>query len=101
MTSAPTSAMICVQYGPITIAVRSMTRTPASGPVLSRLPMKCAAIAGTVCQFEAVADVLAMTIRHGRKNQRRLDVSDVIQTGADILDRPRRPAHARAFGDDR
>src|SRR2546422_983918 len=24
--------MICVQYGPITIAVRSTTRTPASGP---------------------------------------------------------------------
>ena len=33
MTSAPMSAMICVQYGPITIAVRSTTRTPASGPL--------------------------------------------------------------------
>ena len=33
MTSAPMSAMIWVQYGPITIAVRSTTRTPASGPL--------------------------------------------------------------------
>ena len=33
ITSAPMSAMIWVQYGPITIAVRSTTRTPAIGPV--------------------------------------------------------------------
>ena len=33
ITSAPMSAMIWVQYGPITIAVRSTTGTPASGPL--------------------------------------------------------------------
>src|SRR5512139_1318485 len=35
ITSAPMSAMIWVQYGPITIAVRSTTRTPDSGPLCS------------------------------------------------------------------
>ena len=34
------SAMICVQYGPITIAVRSTTRTPASGPSCRRSAMR-------------------------------------------------------------
>ena len=42
-----------------------------------------------------------MTVRHDRKNQWRLHVSDRIQMFADILDRPRRPIHAGAFGDDR
>ncbi len=62
------SAMICVQYGPITIAVRSITRTPASGPVLVGLATECAPIAWPVRQFEAVADVLAMTVGHDGKN---------------------------------
>src|SRR6267142_5746564 len=40
ITSAPMSAMTWVQYGPMTIAVRSTTRRPASGPVpFARLPI--------------------------------------------------------------
>src|SRR3954471_5681313 len=34
-TSAPKSARICVAYGPITTVVRSRTRTPARGPLIS------------------------------------------------------------------
>src|SRR4051812_20370712 len=33
ITSAPMSPRICVAHGPITTAVRSRTRTPASGPL--------------------------------------------------------------------
>src|SRR6185503_19255105 len=33
MTSAPMSPRFCVAHGPITTAVRSRTRTPASGPL--------------------------------------------------------------------
>src|ERR1700730_17290075 len=95
------SAMICVQYGPITMAVRSITRTPASGPVLAELAMKCASIAGTLREFEAVADVLVMTVGYDRNNQRRLNVSNRIEMFADILDRPGWPIHAGAFSDDR
>src|ERR1700712_3407920 len=32
------SAMICVQYGPITMAVRSMTRRPDNGPFILSPP---------------------------------------------------------------
>src|SRR5271163_4941140 len=95
------SAMICVQYGPITIAVRSITRTPASGPVLVGLAMECASIAWPVCQFEAVPDVLVMTVRNDRKNPRRLNVSNRIEIFADFLDRPGWPMHAGPFGNDR
>ncbi len=60
MTSAPMSAMICVQYGPITIAVRSITRTPASGPL---------AMVGLLGgHAEAVPDVVVVAVRQDRKD---------------------------------
>src|SRR5689334_24153287 len=99
MTSAPMSAMIWVQYGPITIAVRSMTRSPAIGPVGLAIERFLAGRA--VRQLEAVADVLVVSIRDDRKNEWRRDVPDRLQVVADLLDGPRRPAHARALGDDR
>ena len=93
--------MICVQYGPITIAVRSITRTPASESVPALSAMQCTPIVGSVRQFEAIADVLVVTVRQYRKNQRRLDISNRFEMFGDILDRPRWPTHAGAFGDDR
>jgi len=66
--------MICVQYGPITIAVRSITRTPASGPALVRLAMKYASVAATVCEVEAVADVLGMTVGHHHHQHCTIDI---------------------------
>src|SRR6201999_2142594 len=99
ITSAPISAMICVQYGPITIAVRSITRTPANGPVglaIQRFLVVCA-----VSPLEAVVDVLVVSVGDARENEWRRHVSDLIQVAADILDRPRRPVHASALGDDR
>src|ERR1700730_2063126 len=83
------SAMICVQYGPITIAVRSTTRTPISGPL------------ATVCHLEAVADVVGVTIRNSRKGHRRGRVTDGGKVLAYLLDRPRRAVHACSLGDER
>src|SRR6476660_9546468 len=62
ITSAPMSAMIWVQYGPITIAVRSTTRTPTSGPWL--------ATDGSLSRHaEAVPDVVAVAVgHHGKDN---------------------------------
>src|SRR5690242_21619022 len=78
MTSAPMSAMIWVQYGPITIAVRSMTRSPAIGPVGLAIERFLAGRA--VRQLEAVADVLVVSIRDDRKNEWRRDVSDRLRS---------------------
>src|SRR5271166_7177807 len=82
------------------MAVRSITRTSASGPVRVGLAMECASIARPVRQLEAVADVLVMAVGYDRKNERRLYLSNRLQILADILNRPRRPAHARGLGDD-
>src|SRR4051812_15395444 len=89
ITSAPISAMICVQYGPITIAVRSTTHTPASGPlgILHR-------------HSEAVPDVIAVTVGHHRENHRLGRVPDRCDVLAHLRDGPRRPIHARRLGDD-
>src|SRR5690348_419450 len=77
MTSAPMSAMICVQYGPITIAVRSTTRTPFSGPldILRR-------------HLEAVADVVAVTVGNDGKDHRLCRIPDGGDVFADVCDRP-------------
>src|SRR6202051_2632845 len=83
------SAMICVQYGPITIAVRSTPHTPTSGPL------------ATVCHLEAVADVLDVTVRNDGKDHGRGRVTDGGKVLADLLDRPRRAVHARSLGDER
>src|SRR5262245_23922194 len=85
-TSAPMSAMIWVQYGPITTAVRSTTRTPASGPlgILGR-------------HREAVADVVAVAVGHDGKDERLGVVTDCRHVLTDLFDRPRRPIYARGF----
>src|ERR1700754_3147930 len=76
ITSAPMSAMICVQYGPITIAVRSTTSTPASGPL------------ATAGHFEAVADVVRVTTWYRAEYQRGGGVPDGIHFCTDFLDGP-------------
>ena len=60
ITSAPMSAMIWVQYGPITMAVRSTTRTPDSGPLgmMRLLGLR---------HREAVPDVVAVAVGHHGK----------------------------------
>src|SRR6185437_7624389 len=89
MTSAPMSAMIWVQYGPITIAVRSTTRTPFSGPEL-----------GMLCRpFEAVPNVVGVPIGHDRKHQWRIEFPDGVDLSSDFFDRPRVTLHTRAFDD--
>src|SRR6202022_62464 len=87
MTSAPMSAIICVQYGPITIAVTSTTSTPASGPL------------ATAGHLEAVADVVRVTVGHHPEYQRGGRVPDGIHFFTDLLDGPCRPVDARRFGD--
>src|SRR5581483_2927672 len=91
MTSAPMSAMIWVQYGPITIAVRSTTRTPASGPAL--------AMPHPAGHLEAVAQMVGVAVGHDGKHQWRVGIPDGIQLFGHLLDRPRRAVHARCFGD--
>src|SRR5215218_1469396 len=92
MTSAPMSAMICVQYGPITIAVRSTTRTPVNGPLrMVRL------LGRAHSHREAVTDVIAVPVGHHGKNQRLRVVTDRVDVFADVFDRPRRPVHPRSF----
>src|SRR5215207_1341944 len=86
MTSAPMSAMIWVQYGPITTAVRSSTRTPANGPsamqnLLSR-------------HREAVADVLVVPIRYDGEHDGFRPIADGFDVLAHRFDRPGRPVHA-------
>src|SRR6478609_12058583 len=74
ITSAPMSAMICVQYGPITIAVRSTTRTPLRGPWLTT-------DRSLGCHAEAVADVIAVAVGHHGKDdgvRRVADRRDVV-----------------------
>src|SRR3990170_2820970 len=61
ITSAPMSAMICVQYGPITIAVRSTTHTPRNGPALDML-------GSSGGHREAVADVIAVAVGDRRED---------------------------------
>src|SRR5690349_1747658 len=78
ITSAPMSAMICVQYGPITIAVRSTTDKPASGPL---------DIAHR--HSEAVPDVVAVPIGHDGEDDGRRRVADCGDVVADLRDRPR------------
>src|SRR6478609_2738810 len=90
MTSAPMSAMIWVQYGPITIAVRSMTRTPLSGPWNS-------AMGG---HPERVANVVGMSVGHRREHQRCAVVPDRVNVGRDVLDGPRRLVDTRCLGDE-
>src|SRR6478736_2518640 len=90
MTSAPISAMIWVQYGPITIAVRSMTRTPLSGP--------CRSVMGS--QPEGVPDVIGMSVGHRREDQWRGVVADRVDIRRDVLDGPRRLVYPRRLGDE-
>src|SRR6478752_7292692 len=97
ITSAPMSAMICVQYGPITMAVRSTTRTPCSGPSASDSAMDDP-LSG---HPEAVPDVVVVPVGNGGEHQRRGVVPDLVEVLADILDRPRRSVDARSFGDER
>src|SRR3954454_11096958 len=89
ITSAPISAMICVQYGPITIAVRSTTHTPASGPLcmLHR-------------HSEAVPDVITVPVGHHREDHRLGRVANRCDVFAHLRDRPRRPIHAGRLGND-
>src|SRR5271165_4250378 len=87
ITSAPMSAMIWVQYGPMTIEVRSTTRTPLSGPV-PLLPMKCSFLGCASGHFEAVADVFVMAVGNNRKDQRPGGVTDRVDLFAHLLDRP-------------
>src|SRR5262245_42074650 len=93
ITSAPMSAIICVQYGPITIAVRSTTFTPANGPldILDR-PL--------LGHREAVADVLTVAVGNNGKDDGRRRVADRGDVFADLRDRPRRPIHTWGFDDD-
>ena len=58
------SAMICVQYGPITMAVRSTTSTPVNGP-LGMMDLLAAVIRS---HREAVPDVVAVTVRDDGKH---------------------------------
>src|SRR6201988_5371119 len=79
ITSAPMSAMICVQYGPITIAVRSTTRTPVSGPLgMGRL------LGG---QREAVPDVVPVAVRHDGEDDGVRRIADRADVFAYLLDR--------------
>src|SRR6185312_5990382 len=96
ITSAPMSAMICVQYGPITIAVRSMTTTPASGPLAIVCPLEVALLG----HREAVADVVAVAVGHDGKDDRCRRVADGGDLFAHLRDRPRRPIHAGSLRDD-
>src|SRR3954470_12105279 len=97
MTSAPMSAMIWVQYGPITMAVRSTTRTPLNGPVRSTmLHSICASRNG---HPEAVADVVVVPVGHHREDDRLGHVPDGVDLLTHLLDRPRGAVHARRFGD--
>src|ERR1700737_93129 len=121
MTSAPMSAMICVQYGPITIAVRSTTRTPDSGPkcpvglglpaltTLGSFPLSSIAqllirplpsLHRRWAHREAVTEVFDVTVGYDGKHQRRVHVPDRIQIFADLLDRPRWAKHAGRLGND-
>src|ERR1700738_1260816 len=94
--------MICVQYGPITIAVRSTTRTPASGP---ECPFGCGSAPLTITgsfpldHGEAAPQGLGVPIGHDGKEQGRVDIPDSIQVLANLLDRPRRTEDSRRFGD--
>src|ERR1700739_944602 len=111
--------MICVQYGPITIAVRSTTRTPVSGPLgpmaatrppqaggaprarltpRLRSPLRMVHLLGG--NREAVPDVVAVAVRHDGKDDGARRIADRLDMFAYVLDRPRRPVHARRFGDD-
>src|ERR1700757_4274777 len=92
ITSAPMSAMICVQYGPITIAVRSITRTPVSGP-LGMVHL----LGG---QREAIPNVVAGAGRHDGEDDGVRRIADRVDVFADFLDRPRWPIDARRFRDD-
>src|ERR1700712_3428709 len=93
-TSAPMSAMICVQYGPITTAVRSTTRMPCSGPFGSLM------LGSLRRDPEAVPDVVVVPIGDGREHQRSRVVADGVDMFADLFDRPRRPVHARGLRDE-
>src|SRR6185369_17949550 len=90
MTSAPMSAMIWVQYGPITIAVRSTTRTPASGPGLSMSHSTRSAPRGRVLTGhpEAVSDVLGVRVRYYREDQWVGHIADGIKMLGHLLDGP-------------
>src|SRR5690625_2684606 len=100
ITSAPISAMIWVQYGPITIAVRSTIRTPASGPDRSVGLVMLSSLPVSLRHREAVPDVFAVPVGHHRKHQRRTGIADSLQLLAHLLDRPRRLIHPGGFGDD-
>src|SRR6478672_9238666 len=85
------SAMIWVQYGPITIAVRSMTRTPTSGPVLS--------IAHRLSgHLEAVPDVVGVAGGNDGKDDGVFDIPDGVDVSGDLLHRPGRPVNSAGFG---
>src|SRR5688572_4307230 len=93
MTSAPMSAMIWVEYGPITIAVSSSTRTPSSGPLL--------ATDGSLSRHaEAVPDVVAVAVGYYGEDDRHRRVADRCHVFADIGHGPRRPVHPWRFRDD-
>src|SRR5215207_11441344 len=93
ITSAPMSAMICVQYGPNTIAVRSTTRTPVSGPLCMKRPL--------LGHREAVPDVVAMAVGNDGKDDGCIHFPDCRNVLPHFRDRPRRPIHAGSFRDDR
>src|SRR5262245_37453684 len=92
ITSAPMSAMLCGQYGPITIAGRSTTITPDSGPLDMNRPL--------FGHREAVADVVAVAVGHDGKDDRRRRVADRSDVFAHLCHRPRRPVHAGRLADD-
>src|ERR1700756_1832374 len=103
--------MICVQYGPITIAVRSTTRTPVSGPLGPMAATRCARLTPRLRSplrmvhllggnREAVPDVVAVAVRDDGKDDGARRIADRPDMFAYVLDRPRRPIHARRFGDD-
>src|SRR6476660_4740871 len=100
ITSAPMSAMICVQYGPITIAVRSTTTTPASGPLAIPLAIVCPLEVALLGHREAVADVVAVAVGHDGKDDRCRRLSDGGDLFAHLGDRPRRPIYAGSLADD-
>src|SRR4051794_32072203 len=87
------SAMIWVQYGPITIAVRSTTRTPSSGPLgmIHRLSS----------HSEAVADVVVVPCRHDGEDHRFGCVADSSAVFGHVLHSPRRPVHPGCLRNDR
>src|SRR4051794_6268421 len=90
------SAMIWVQYGPITMAVRSTTNTPESGP----LPIVRTFEGALLGHREAIPDVVAVAVGNDGEDNRCIRVPDCRDVLTHFGDGPRRPIHAGSFGDD-